>query len=168
VAGKVDFEAMRNQKASPYELRQLKQLASNTTAAVDNFYREPDPGVPATLNETIQFLFSEFLQFVLACPPAMWGESTADTKTASGLAQSRNQALGRRGIIWLFTAHVRPIVIRGAWWHRTIPTRRKRLWSGRRAQNITVQIERLRKGHFMATPDEDSGFPTRPRRNVPR
>jgi hypothetical protein len=160
-ANKVDFEAMRDQRAQVYGIRQLKQMAPATNKVEDNFFREPDPDVPATLNQLVQFLFGEYMQFVLACPPAMWGESSEDTKTASGLAQSRNQALGRMGIIW---AVLQKIMSRMAYQvalaaSNDPDTPEEIIVPVKGSQNITVKVERLRKGHFMATPDEDSGFP---------
>lgn len=160
-ASKVEFESYADQKAQPYGLRQLKQLATGTNAAEDNFYREPDPNVPATLTQVVEFLMGEFLQFVLACPPAMWGESTADTKTASGLAQSRNQALGRMGIIWAqLQRFASRMYYQAALAASNDPdTPEEIIVPGDGPNNVTVRIERLRKNHFMCVPDEDSGFP---------
>lgn len=161
LANKVEYEAMLQQKAQPYGIRQLKQLGTGTTSTADNFYREQNPEIPQTLNDVIQFLMGEFLQFVLACPPAMWGESTTDTKTASGLAQSRNQALGRMGIIWaVLQTTMAKLYYQVALAASNDPDTPEEIIvpvSG--GQNVTVRVERLRKGHFMATPDEDSGFP---------
>ncbi len=160
-ANKVDYEAMLDQKAQPFGIRQLKQMQASTNSVADNFYREPNPEVPATLNDVIQFLMGEFLQFVLACPPAMWGESSADTKTASGLAQSRNQALGRMGIIWAALQQMMAqIYYQACLAASNDPDTPEEIIVPRQgAQNVTVRVERLRKGHFMAMPDEDSGFP---------
>ncbi len=160
-ADKVDFESYVDQKAQPFGFRQLKKFQNGTTAAADNFYREPNPEIPNTLNEVIQFLMGEFMQFVLACPPAMWGESSEDTKTASGLAQSRNQALGRMGIIWaVLQKMMARMYYQVALAASNDPdTPEEIIVPVKGAQNVTVRIERLRKGHFMATPDEDSGFP---------
>ncbi len=158
---KVDFESYADQKAQVYGIRQLKKFMNGTTAAEDNFYREPDPNVPETLIKIVEFLMGEFMQFVLACPPAMWGESSEDTKTASGLAQSRNQALGRMGIIWAVLQKVcgciaKQVALAAS---NDPDTPEEIIVPVKGAQNVTVRIERLRKGHFMATPDEDSGFP---------
>jgi hypothetical protein len=160
-ASKVDFESYADQRAQVYGIRQLKAMAPSTNSVEDNFFREPDPDVPATLNQLVQFLFGEFLQFVLACPPAMWGESSEDTKTASGLAQSRNQALGRMGIIWAVLQKVMArLYYQVALAASNDPdTPEEIIVPVKGSQNITVRVERLRKGHFMATPDEDSGFP---------
>ncbi len=158
---KVEYEAILDQKAQPYGYRQLKQLAQGTNAAADNFFREPDPNVPVTLQNTLQFLMGEFLQFVLACPPAMWGESSEDTKTASGLAQSRNQALGRMGILWApLTKMCARMYYQVALAASNDPdTPEEIIVPVPGGQNSSIRVERLRKGHFMATPDEDSGFP---------
>lgn len=158
---KVDFDSYENQKAQPFAIRQLKRLAGNTNSAADNFYREPNPEIPETLQAVIEFLMGEFMQFVLACPPAMWGESSEDTKTASGLAQSRNQALGRMGLLW---APLQKIAARMYYQVALAAandpdTPEEIIVPVPGGQNTTVRIERLRKGHFMATPDEDSGFP---------
>lgn len=161
VAGKVDYEAILDQKAQPFGYRQMKQIATGTNSAIDSFYREPDPQIPETLMEIVRFLFGEFLQFVLACPPAMWGESSEDTKTASGLAQSRNQALGRMGILWAVLQKVcAKLAYQGALAASNDPdTPEEIIVPVKGSQNVTVRVERLRKGHFMAEPDEDSGFP---------
>ena len=160
-AGKVEYEAIMDQKAQPFGFRQLKNLTSNTNSAEDNFYREPNPEVPESLMKVVEFLFGEFMQFILACPPAMWGESSENTKTASGLAQSRNQALGRMGIVWGVLQHVcARMYYQAALAASNDPDTPEEIivpQSG--GQNVTVRVERLRKGHFMAMPDEDSGFP---------
>ena len=156
-----DWEAFRDQKAMPYGLRQFKQMATATNAVADNFYREPDPNIPATLNDAIQFFFGDFLQFVTATPPAVWGESTPDTKTASGLAQSRNQAIGRLGIVWAVIQDMMArMYYQGALAASLDPDTPEEIIipvSG--GPNVNVRIERLRKGKFRCTPDEDSGFP---------
>lgn len=161
VASKVEYDAIMDQKAQPYGIRQLKQLATGTNAAADNFFREPNPEVPATLYQIIEFLFGEYLQFVLASPPALWGESTTDTKTASGLAQSRNSALGRQGIVWGVLQHMCAGIARQAAIiaSNDPATPEEIIVPAQDGQNNSVKVERLRKGHFMAVPDEDSGFP---------
>ncbi len=160
-ANKVEYEAIMDQKAQPFGFRQLKQLAAGTNSAADNFYREPNPELPETLRQVIEFLFGEYLQFVLACPPAMWGESSEDTKTASGLAQSRNQALGRMGIIWAVLQKVAARMYYQACLAASNDpdTPEEIIVPVQGSQNVTVRVARLRKGHFMAMPDEDSGFP---------
>ena len=97
----------------------------------------------------IEFLFGEYLQFVLACPPAMWGESSEDTKTASGLAQSRNQALGRMGIIWAVLQKVAARMYYQACLAASNDpdTPEEIIVPVQGAQNVTVRVERLRKGH---------------------
>lgn len=161
VAEKVEYEAMLDQKAQPFGIRQLKKLAGNTNSAADNFYREPNPEIPATLQSVVQFLMGELPQFQVACPPAMWGESSDNTKTASGLAQSRNQALGRMGIVWAVLQKVAArMYYQAALAASNDPdTPEEIIVPSHDGGNIAVRVERLRKGHFMAMPDEDSGFP---------
>lgn len=161
LSSKMDFEAITDQAAQPFAWRQLKQLGNGTNAAVDNFYREPNPEVPESLSQCIEFLQGEYLQFVLACPPAMWGESSEDTKTASGLAQSRNQALGRMGIIWsvIVSTMARLYFQVALAVARDPDTPDQIIVPVKGGQNVTVQTERLSKGRFRCSPDEDSGFP---------
>lgn len=160
-ASDVDFEALQDQKARPFEFRQFKRLGENTNSVAGNVYREPNPEVPGSLKDTIQFLMSEFLQFVLGCPPAVWGESSSDTKTASALAQSRAQAQGRLGIISAAIIKMMArIYYQAALAAANDPdTPEEIIVPVKGGPNVTVRVERLRKGHFMATPDEDSGFP---------
>jgi hypothetical protein len=154
-----EYAAIVNQRAEPYSFRQLK--AQNGMKMTDMFYREPNPEVPATMQPYLEFLMGPLPQFMTATPPAVWGESTPDTKTASGLAQSRNQALGRLGIIWsvlqwtdarmYYQAALAAANDPATPESITVPVKE--------GSNVVIRVERLRKGHFMAVADDDSGFP---------
>jgi hypothetical protein len=155
-----EFASYVDQKAQPFGIRQLKKVPQGMKAA-DMFFREPNPEIPATLQPYIQFLMGELLQFILACPPAVWGETSPDNKTASGLAQSRNQALGRLGVLWsvLQKADARMYYQVALALQNDPETPEHILVPQKDGQTVTIEVERLRKGHFMARPDEDSGFP---------
>lgn len=154
-----EWEAIQNQKATPNALRQ-KKLPANAKMP-DQFFTEPDPELPATFVQFLELIYGPLPQFMLACPPALFGEQMPDQKTASGYAQARNQATGRLGLIYgrmqRMFARIR---YQSALAASQEPTESKEiLVPGKDGQNQTINLEALSKGNFHCHPDTDSSFP---------
>lgn len=66
----------------------------------DNFWAEPQLQVAEGLLSYIEKLFGEFSQFLCGAFPALFGGNTGSNDTATGIAQQRDQALGRLGLTW--------------------------------------------------------------------
>lgn len=156
----VEFAAIQDQVARPFAQTQLKNVAAGESAA-DQVYRTPNPEIPTTMQPYIEFLMGALLQFMLACPPAIWGETSPDNKTATGQVQAKNQALGRLGVLWseLQNADAKMYYQVALAVQNDPDTPEEIIVPVRDGQNVTIRVERLRKGNFMCRPDNDSGFP---------
>jgi hypothetical protein len=108
----------------------------------------------------MEYLAGPFLQFVLGTPPALFGASMEDQKTASGYAQAKNQAMGVKGIPWM---SVQQIMARmyylAALKASKNPDHAEQILVPVKGQTQVLKLERLTKGKFGAFPDEDSSFP---------
>jgi hypothetical protein len=153
-----DFDALVNQKADPFAIRLKK--ARNGTPMDAEFYREQDPQIPETFVKDTDGLL-QLLYFMLATPPALFGEAQQDQKTASGFAQMRAQAMGRLGIIWASIQSMMSVMYyQAALCASNNPDHSEEIVvPSEGGQNVTLRLERLRKGKFGAYADEDSSFP---------
>jgi hypothetical protein len=153
-----EFDAIQDQKSEPYAFSMKK--ARNGQPLENDFFREPDLVLPQSLSELSQYLAGPFLQFVLGTPPALFGASMEDQKTASGYAQAKNQAMGVKGIPW---SSVQWMMARmyylAALKASKNPDHAEQILVPVKGQTQILKLERLTKGKFGAYPDEDSSFP---------
>ena len=159
-ADEVEIDAITSQRAAPNAIRAKKARAG--AKLDDEFFKEEDPQLPATLVEFIQMLQSELPQFMLAAPPAIFGAAMEDNKTASGYAQARSQAMGQLGIIW---ARIQRMFARIRYQSALAASKNDQMQGqltipgSAGQQSITVDMDQLKKGNFGCYPDEDSSFP---------
>lgn len=154
-----EYEAVVNQKADPYAIRQKK--ARSGLKLTDDFFREPNPELPVTFMQFLELLEGPLAQFMLAAPPALFGAAMEDQKTASGYAQARSQAMGQQGLNW---GAVQDMMARmyyqAALCAAANPDHSEEIvLPGEGEQVTTLRLDRLTKGKFGAYPDEDSAFP---------
>lgn len=153
-----EFDAIQDQRSEPYAFA-LKKARQGQPLESD-FFREPDLALPPTLTQLMEYLAGPFLQFVLGTPPALFGASMEDQKTASGYAQAKNQALGVKGIPW---ASLQWIMARmyylAALKASKNPDHAEQILVPVKGQTQVLKLDRITKGHFGAYPDEDSSFP---------
>ena len=153
-----EFDAIQDQRSEPYAFA-LKKARTGQALEAD-FFREPDLVLPASLVQMMEYLAGPFLQFVLGTPPALFGASMEDQKTASGYAQAKNQAMGVKGIPW---ASVQWIMARmyylAALKASKNPDHAEQILVPVKGMTQTLKLEKLTKGKFGAFPDEDSSFP---------
>lgn len=153
-----EFDAIEDQRSEPYAFAMKKARAGQKLE--DDFFREPDLVLPASLVQLMEYLAGPFLQFVLGTPPALFGASMEDQKTASGYAQAKNQALGVKGIPW---ASIQQIMARmyylAALKASKNPDHAEQILVPVKGKTEVLKLERLTKGNFGAFPDEDSSFP---------
>lgn len=157
-ADEAEFETFGEQRADPYAIRQKK--ARTSVALEADFYREENPEIPATFVQDTEGLLN-LLYFMLATPPALFGQAEADQKTASGFAQMRAQAMGRLGLAW---GNLQKMMARMYYQAALCASKNpdhaeEIVVPGAGGQNMTLRLERLSKGKFGAYPDEDSSFP---------
>ena len=153
-----EFDAIEDQRSEPYAFALKK--ARTGMKLEDDFFREPDLALPDSLVKMFEYLSGPFLQFVLGTPPALFGASMEDQKTASGYAQAKNQAMGVKGIPW---ASVQQVMARmyylAALKAAKNPDHAEQILVPVKGQTQVLKLEKLTKGKFGAFPDEDSSFP---------
>jgi hypothetical protein len=153
-----EFDAIQDQRSEPYAFALKKARAGMKLE--EDFFREPDLVLPASLVSLMEYLAGPFLQFVLGTPPALFGASMEDQKTASGYAQAKNQAMGVKGIPW---SSLQSIMARmyylAALKAAKNPDHAEQILVPVKGQTQVLKLEKLTKGKFGAFPDEDSSFP---------
>lgn len=154
-----DYDGIQEQIADPYSIR-LKKIKTLTGKMEDDFFREPNPELPATFLEWNDFLQGALPQFQLACPPAIFGEAMQDQKTASGYAQAKAQAMGQQaiwfGVIqWMWSR----IYYQAALCAAANPDHAQDIVIPGENGTATINLQKLTKGKFGAYADEDSDFP---------
>jgi hypothetical protein len=156
---KSTVDAINDQTASPYCFRPFKARTADKALETD-FYREPDPGIPDSFMKHTEWMVTYLLQFILAIPSAVQGAGMPDQKTASGYQNALIQAMGQLGVIW---GAVQRLMARVYTQAAQAAAREDReggvlIIPGPKG-NVTLKMGDLSKGHFLAHPDEDSGFP---------
>ena len=159
-ADQVEYEAIREQVADPYSIRQ-KKSRSNLPLA-DSFYREPEPEIPESFFKFLELCRGDFPEFMVGTPPAVFGAAMANADTASAYAQARAQALGQQGTIWAEMQRMFAMVRKQAALAAsrnpdhaesiTVP-------GGKDQSPATIVLAKLTKGKFGAFADPDSSFP---------
>lgn len=154
-----DIGAINDQAAAPFCFRPKK--ARNGQKLEEDFYREPDPEIPASFMEHTEYLATQLLQYILAIPSAVQGAGMPDQKTASGYTAALNQALGQLGVIWGAVQRLMANVYRQAALAAAKDGAEQRpiVIPGPKGKSITVSIADLGKGRFLCHPDVDSGYP---------
>ena len=153
-----EFDAIQDQRSEPYAFA-LKKARTGQALEAD-FFREPDLVLPASLVQMMEYLAGPFLQFVLGTPPALFGASMEDQKTASGYAQAKNQAMGVKGIPWMSVQWIMAkMYYLAALKASKNPDHAEQILVPVKGKTQVLKLERLTKGKFGAFPDEDSSFP---------
>lgn len=155
-----EFAAITKQRAKPGAFRNLKELPANVKIQ-DVIYREPDYQIPASAMGFLEFLDGSLPQFMLATPPAIWGQAMSENKTASGLQLAAAQAMGILGALWdmevqqfteIYRQNVVSVVTDEKYADKIVTRNRKGL-------RQIVEKGSLTKGKWRAYAGRDSGFP---------
>ena len=154
-----EFDAIQDQKSEPYAFSPMK--ARQGMPLEQNFFREPDLVLPQSVVQRLEYLAGPFLQFVLGTPPALFGGGMEDQKTANGYAQARSQAMGVKGIPWQSVQWLmaRMYYMAALCASKNPDHSEEILVPSKQGGAKSLKLERLKKGHFGAFPDEDSSFP---------
>jgi hypothetical protein len=155
-----DVDAVTSQRAAPNAIRPWKGHQGMALEA--SFYKEPDPEIPATLFQLLEFLRGTLPEFLLAALPSLQGGAMPDNKTASGYAQANAQAKGQLAIIWarlqrMFARIRYQSALAAA--EDDSSTGMVQIPGNDTDETITVNMDALKKGNFGCYPDEDSSFP---------
>jgi hypothetical protein len=158
-ADDTEFDAITDQRADPYCFRQLKLRAGEKMQ--DNLLREQQPELPASFVKFLEMIQGPLPQFMLACPPSLYGEAMPDQKTASGYHLAASQAMGQQGVWFGVIQQGEANMYRqAALCAAKNPDHSEEIViPGPEGGNMSLRLERLRKGKFGAYPDEDSAFP---------
>ncbi len=154
-----EFDTIVGQRSDPYALRQMKDVPNGSKVS-DRFFREPNPELPATFVEFMQDLQGPLPQFMLAAPPALFGASMEDQKTASGYAQARAQAMGQQGLIYAKLQKMDAVMYQqAAILASNNPQQATRTIQVPGGPKAEIDLGKLTKGHFKCFPANDSNLP---------
>ncbi len=153
-----EYDAVVNQRASPGNIHQMKDLPSGQDAA-SRFFREPDTEVPDSFMKWLADLEGPFPQFQLGSPPALFGGADPKVETAAGQAQAKNQALGMQGNTFKVKEEMWASIYRQAALAAARSGSEESLVSSKGGVARKIDLQKIEQGRFMAYPDRDSGFP---------
>jgi hypothetical protein len=160
-AGRAQVAAINDQTAAPFCFRPAMELeVLRDRPLADSFYREPNPELPETFIRHTEYLATALLQYILAIPSAVQGAGMPDQKTKGGYQEAIYQAMGQLGVIWgavqrLMSKVYRQAALAAA---RDDKEGKPLIIPGPKGA-VTLDISALGKGHFLAHPDTDSGYP---------
>jgi hypothetical protein len=155
-----DLAAVNDQTASPYAFRALKQRPARDSDMEKQFYREQDPMIPPSFQQSTEYMATQLLQFILAIPSAVQGAGMPDQKTASGYTAALQQALGQLGVNWIPMQRLMACVYRQAALAASKCSDENQILVVPSPKGaVTLNMGDLGKGHFLAHPDQDSGYP---------
>jgi hypothetical protein len=153
------WESIQDQRSRPNDYILLKEFPPDAEIEGNIIYREPAASPPEGFDEAIQELAGPVSQDVTGALPALQGSAKA-TQTASGQAMDRSQAMGMLGPAWANLQRMFAGIRQKA---ALLASKNKDHGSeivtvGGDGKNITIKLERLRKGKFH-THTSDSSFP---------
>jgi hypothetical protein len=155
-----ELAAVNSQDAAPYCFRALKSRPKSDQSMEDMFWREPDPNIPESFMRHTEYLATQLLQFILAIPSAVQGAGMPDQKTASGYNAALTQAMGQLGVIWGAVQRLMAKIYRqAALLAAKDDQEQKTLMIPSPKGPVQLRMADLGKGHFLAHPDVDSGYP---------
>ena len=154
-----EYDAMVRQRANPYSLRQKKVSVGAKTA--DQFFREPNPELPATFVQDMEIMSGALPQFILASPPVSFGAGDPDQQTSSGIAQLSAHAMGQQGLVF---GQIQAMFAQMYYQAALLATKNPEYAqpiavAGGSGPTATIDIGKISKGQFGCYPDEDSSFP---------
>jgi hypothetical protein len=157
----IDLEAMTATKRRPGQY--VKAPKARTEKEIGaNFWAEPQLQLAEGLLVYIEKLFGEFAQFLCGAFPALFGGNTGSNDTASGIAQQRDQALGRIGLTWrnMKAAYARIMrqAVQAAAEHRKERMTGEVKGTGGSKSQLSLDPNDL-KGNIRCFPDTDENFP---------
>lgn len=150
-------DAFGSQVAVPYAY--IPRKARSGQALAEEFHQDPDISIPQTVMEWLSQLTGPLAQYMLATPPALFGQGDTHQETASGQAQLAAQARGQLSLFWSAMqrqwARIRYQAALCA--SKNPDYSEKILVPG--ADPQSSKFRAISKGHFGAFPDEESSFP---------
>lgn len=128
----------------------------------DYFYAEPEIQIAEGMMTFIDKLFGEWSQFLCGAFPALFGGNTGSNDTAAGIAQQRDQALGRLGLTWrgIKAGYARCIkqAVEGVAAHQQGKFAGEVSAADGKKEYLEISVDDL-KGNVKCFPDTDENFP---------
>lgn len=157
----IDLEAVTGTQRRPGQYVKAPKARTEKDIGA-NFFPEPQIQIAEGLLVYIEKLFGEFAQFLCGAFPALFGGNTGSNDTASGIAQQRDQALGRIGLTWrnmkaAYARIMRQAVQAAAEHRKERMTGEIKGASGSKMQ-LSLDPNDL-KGNVRCFPDTDENFP---------
>ena len=155
----IDVKAMKEQTSLPAAKYPCNNPAPGQPLA-NQFFTEQAASIPADMIKHIDDLKGPILQTLCGTPPALFGGSMEDQKTAAGYSMAREQAMGVQGPVWVCLATGYAKVMQQATDLARL-YRKGTIRSGTGTNMIEVTADEL-QGNATCYPEVDSGLPQSP------
>ncbi len=156
----LDFDALSNQTAEPAAHYPARARPGQPLAA--GFFQPAAAQVPPDLVRHQQELMGPVSQFLTGLFPAVFGGEMESQKTATGYAMSRDQAMGRLGLVWRrlkqFYSDVMLLSVDCFRKNRPEDAEIPILGPGGEFESHWIRLADL-KGNIQAYPESDETFP---------
>ena len=152
-----DDASFGSQLAAPYAW--IPRKARSGQPLEQEFYQDPDINIPQSVLGWLDQMTGPLAQYMLATPPALFGQGDSHQETASGQAQLAAQARGQLSLFWsAMQRQWARIRYQAALCAAKNPDYREEILIPG-ADPQTSKFRAISKGHFGAFPDEESSFP---------
>jgi hypothetical protein len=158
--GQTDYNSIADTRSAPGRFHLLRESAPDIQIEGQLVYREPGFDVPQSFVDAMANIRQTLQPDLVGALPALTG-NTPTSKTASGQAMDRSQAMGIIGPAWAN--------IQRMWagiYTKAVLLASKNPDHGEEIATLksdgtkaTLQLSKIRKGTFKAKPDVDSSFP---------
>jgi hypothetical protein len=157
-----DYDTIVDQQSRPAQFNLIKSPVGPPDMPLENsFYREPDMNVPQSFQECIEETRGPLSQDITGASPALEGVAGPHDETASQRAMDKTQSIGILGPTWSATTRVfAGMAKKAALLAAKNPDHEKEIVvaTGDK-QTVTIRLEKLTRGSFHTSPDNDSTFP---------
>jgi hypothetical protein len=155
-----DYNAIADTRSAPGQFHLLRESPPDTQIDGQIVYREPDFSVPESFVAAMEELRQTLQPDLVGALPALAGNAPA-SKTASGQAMDRGQAMGLIGPAWANIQRMwAGIYTKAVLFASKNPDHGKEIATLKSdGTKATLQLTKIRKGTFKAKPDVDSSFP---------
>jgi hypothetical protein len=155
-----DYNSITDTRSAPGRFHLLKESPPDVQIDGQIVYREPDFSVPESFVQAMEGIRQTLEPDLVGALPALAG-STPASKTASGQAMDRSQAMGMLGPAWSNIQRMWAVI-----YTQVVLLASKNPDHGKEiavakpdGTKTTLQLSKIRKGTFRAKPDVDSSFP---------
>ena len=157
-----DYDAIIDQQSRPAQFNLIKNpLGGPEVPLAQSFFREPDMAVPESFVDCMEEYRGPLSQDITGASPALEGVAGPHDETASQRAMDKTQSIGILGPTWSAVQRVfAGIAKKAALLAAKNPDHEQEIVvaTGDK-QTVTIRLEKLTRGSFHTSPDQDSTFP---------